>query len=125
MIARLAGVLFPTLLWLLAGFSGVHADVDTEPQFDVASIKPSAPAARNTAILFPPGGRLEVMNMSLREMIANAYSIQPFQVSGGPGWLESAHYDISAKAEGARKQDEVLVRLQSLLTDKIPCRSSA
>src|SRR5215472_13155323 len=114
MTSRLAGPLFPTFLWLLAGFSGTYAETNTGPRFDVASIKPSAPAARNTSIFFPPVGRLEVINMSLKEMIANAYSIQPFQISSGPGWLDSAHYDISAKAEAARKQDDVLVRLQSL-----------
>jgi hypothetical protein len=120
MTSRLAGALFPTFLWLLAGFSfsGAYAETNTGPRFDVASIKLSAPAARNTSIFFPPGGRLEVINMSLKEMIANAYSIQPFQISSGPGWLDSAHYDISAKAEAARKQDDVLVRLQSLLTER-------
>jgi len=39
----------------------------------------------------PPGGRLEIANMSLKEMMVNAYGIQPFQVSGGPAWLDTAH----------------------------------
>jgi uncharacterized protein (TIGR03435 family) len=118
MTARLAGALFSAFLWVLASLGGSYAETNTGPRFDVASIKPSAPAARNTSIFFPPGGRLEVVNMSLKEMIANAYNIQPFQISGGPGWLDSAHYDISAKAQAARKQDDVLVRLQSLLTER-------
>jgi uncharacterized protein (TIGR03435 family) len=37
----------------------------------------------------PPGGRLEIINMTLKEMMVNAYGVQPFQVSGGPGWLDS------------------------------------
>src|ERR1035441_7806270 len=53
--------------------------------FEVASIKPSATDARGTRIARPPG-RLEIGNMTLKEMIVNAYSVQPFQVSGGPGW---------------------------------------
>jgi uncharacterized protein (TIGR03435 family) len=86
-------------------------------KFEVASIKPSGPDSRGTVIAMPPGGRLEVANMSLKELIVNAYSVQPFQVSGGPAWLDTAHYDISAKANGERKRDDVLLMLQSLLAD--------
>lgn len=56
--------------------------------------------------------------MSLKEMIANAWNIQPFQISSGPGWLDSAHYDISAKAEAAGSREDILARLQSLLIDR-------
>ena len=66
----------------------------------------------------PPGGRLEIANMSLKEMMVNAYNIQPFQVSGGPAWLDSADYDVSAKAPGEWKREEVLLMLQSLLADR-------
>jgi uncharacterized protein (TIGR03435 family) len=86
--------------------------------FDVASIKPSAPDARATLIAMPPGGRLEIANMTLKEMIVNAYSIQPFQVSGGPGGLDSLHYDLSAKASEESKREDVLLMLRSLLADR-------
>ncbi len=39
-------------------------------------------------------------------MIQLAWRIQPFQVSGGPSWIESVHYDISAKPDHKPKQDE-------------------
>ena len=66
----------------------------------------------------PPGGRLEIVNMTLKEMIEKAYSVQPFQVSGGPGWLDSVHYDISAKAGAQRTREDVLLMLQTLLVDR-------
>jgi uncharacterized protein (TIGR03435 family) len=66
----------------------------------------------------PPGGRLEIINMTLKEMMVNAYGVQPFQVSGGPGWLDSVHYDISAKARAELKREDVLLMLQSLLADR-------
>lgn len=48
----------------------------------------------------------------------NAYSVQPFQVSGGPGWVDSVHYDISAKAAAQVSREEVLLMLQALLADR-------
>jgi bla regulator protein blaR1 len=96
----------------------VGAIAQIRPEFETASIKPAAPDERATVIAMPPGGRLEIMNMTLKAMIENAYSIQPFQISGGPGWLDSDHYDISAKAGIALKREEVLLRLQSLLADR-------
>jgi uncharacterized protein (TIGR03435 family) len=56
--------------------------------------------------------------MTLKEMIVNAYSVQPFQVSGGPGWVDSVHYDISAKAGAQVSLEDVLLMLQSLLADR-------
>src|SRR5215471_7748862 len=85
--------------------------------FEVASIKPSAPDARGTAFARPLG-RLEISNMTLKEMIVNAYSVQPFQVSGGPGWVDSVHYDISAKAGAQVSREDLLLRLQALLADR-------
>jgi uncharacterized protein (TIGR03435 family) len=66
----------------------------------------------------PPGGRLEVGNMTLKEMIVIAYSVQPFQVSDGPSWLDSVHYDISAKAGAQQTREDVLLMLQALLADR-------
>ena len=96
----------------------VEAIAQIRPEFEAASIKPAAPDERATVIAMPPGGRLEIVNMTLKAMIENAYSIQPFQISGGPGWLDSDHYNISAKAGIAVKREEVLLRLQSLLADR-------
>jgi uncharacterized protein (TIGR03435 family) len=97
---------------------GVGVTAQTRPEFEAASIKPAAQDARNTAIFMPPGGRLEVINMTLKAMIENAYSIQPFQISGGPGWMDSDHYDISAKAGNPVNREEILRMLQSLLSDR-------
>jgi uncharacterized protein (TIGR03435 family) len=106
------------LLCLLPFWNRV-VQAQTVPRvFEVASIKPSGQNMAGTIIAMPPGGRLEIANMSLKEMIVNAYSIQPFQVSGGPGWLDSAHYDISSKAAGESKREDVLLMLQSLLADR-------
>lgn len=97
---------------------GVGLSAQTRPEFETASVKLAAPDARGTAIFMPPGGRLEVINMTLKALIENAYSIQPFQISGGPGWMDSDPYDISAKAERPVTREEILRMLQSLLSER-------
>jgi uncharacterized protein (TIGR03435 family) len=89
-----------------------------QPQFEVASIKPSAPGGRGMYIRTLPGGRVNIANMTLKEMIVLAYRIQPFQISGGPPWFDSIHYDVSAKAESAPKPGEVPQMIQALLADR-------
>lgn len=64
-----------------------------------------------------PGGRITVTNMPLQSLIELAYHIQPFQISGGPPWMDSLHYDIEAKPDIPAKQSDWPVMLQGLLAD--------
>ena len=88
------------------------------PQFEVASIKPASPDARGMFITPGPGGGVRISNMTLKEMIVLAYRVQPFQISGGPPWLDSLRYDVVAKPETKPKQDEIPLMLQALLAER-------
>jgi uncharacterized protein (TIGR03435 family) len=37
-------------------------------------------------------------NLALRRMILIAYEVQDYQIAGAPGWIDSEHYDVQAKA---------------------------
>jgi uncharacterized protein (TIGR03435 family) len=39
-------------------------------------------------------------NLALRRLILIAWGVQDYQLVGDPAWLDSAHYDIQAKADG-------------------------
>lgn len=93
------------------------AQTDVHPEFEVASIKPAAPDARGMYIR-PIAGGITITNMTLKEMMAMAYRTQPFQISGGPAWFDSARYDIAAKSETPPKQGEIPLMLQALLADR-------
>jgi uncharacterized protein (TIGR03435 family) len=112
-----------TVLLISAG--GMMAQEPARPQFEVASIKPAAPDARGMFIRNMPGGRVNVTNMTLKEMIVIAWRIQPFQISGGPAWLDSARYDISAKPETAPKADELPLMIRALLEDRFQLKHHA
>jgi uncharacterized protein (TIGR03435 family) len=70
--------------------------------FDVASIKPNNSGAMGESVrFFPPSGRVTMTNVTVRRLILNAYQLQDQQLSGGPGWIDSEHFDIVANSEAA------------------------
>jgi uncharacterized protein (TIGR03435 family) len=85
------------LLLLCPGF----AQQQPARTFEVASIKPSNPDAQGSSIQLVPGGGLNVTNIPLRTMLALAYGIREFQVSGGPGWVATERFDVTARPERA------------------------
>lgn len=59
-------------------------------------------------------------NGTLRGLVETAYDIREFQIIGGPGWVNSEHYDISAKSPAGEPQDIPVtrLRLQALLAER-------
>jgi bla regulator protein blaR1 len=112
-----AAFLFPLLL------------IGQPPAFEVASVKPTRPDdLRGSTYGFNPGG-LEVTNGTLKGLIQMAYDVPAFQISGGPGWINSERYSISAKTEAAsqdidrqKRIAETRQRLQTLLADRFRLR---
>jgi uncharacterized protein (TIGR03435 family) len=70
------------------------------PTFEVASVRVNKTAQMNRLFRPQPGGRFEATNMPLRDLIQFAYQVRPFQIEGGPDWIDSVSFDIVAKAEG-------------------------
>jgi uncharacterized protein (TIGR03435 family) len=96
------------------------------PSFEVASIKPS-PANCAPGRNGPTPGRIEMSCITVRNLIRAAYgalagdqiAARMLDVVGGPGWLDTDHYDISAKAEGpARVTQMIGPMLQALLEER-------
>lgn len=87
--------------------------------FESATVKPTAPDARGgTGFRNYPGGRVTADNMTLTALIAFAWRVQGFQVTGEPAWADSSHYDITAKAAGNPGPDRLRNMLQPLLEDR-------
>jgi uncharacterized protein (TIGR03435 family) len=88
------------------------------PEFEVASIKPTATQDGSLTVNFPPGGRFSVRNLTLKQLLQNAYGLQDYQISGGPAWITSAGFDIEAKAATEVPREQILLMVQTLLTDR-------
>jgi uncharacterized protein (TIGR03435 family) len=68
------------------------------PQFEVASIKvidPDAPLTMGVRVY--PGGRVEISGFSLKGLIATAFDVVFWQVSGGEEWTSKDEYLVVAK----------------------------
>ena len=89
------------------------------PAFEVASIKQAAPQAPGRMMVRMGGdpGRVDYANVSLKDVLARAYNMKRFQVSG-PSWLDNERYDITAKVPEGVKPEEVPAMLQVLLTER-------
>jgi uncharacterized protein (TIGR03435 family) len=70
--------------------------------FDVASAKPSQrTVGKDAANQFVINGAgFSARNATLKGLIVEAYQVQPYQVLGGPNWLDLSEYDVEAKADG-------------------------
>lgn len=96
------------------------------PVFDVAVIKPAdptvgTPTACCAQIAVSANRRnLTISGITLRVLIQRAYNVFPSQLSGGPAWINSASYAITAKAEDgpALSADKFAPMLQQLLADR-------
>jgi uncharacterized protein (TIGR03435 family) len=100
-------------------------------EFEIASVKPSTPEERSISMSTWPGGRITVTNFTLQQLIQHAYGVQRFQISAGPGWIDSDRYSIEARPPASSESSkfspsnpktpppkEELLMLQALLADR-------
>jgi bla regulator protein blaR1 len=129
----LAAVVLPVVFgFLQATETKIDAQIQNTntnvPVYEVASIKPNKSANNMVRLMFTPNG-LDATNVTLQGLVKVAYSVEDNQISGGPSWFNSDHYDINAKmdsgtADALHKLNEDqgrLVRqqmLQALLGDR-------
>jgi uncharacterized protein (TIGR03435 family) len=89
--------------------------------FEVATIKPVEHETKSSRYITMQGNsRFVEKDYTLKLLIAAAYNLNSKAVSGGPGWIESDHYDIVAVTPGEVRptHDEQMTMLRSLLTDR-------
>ena len=65
-----------------------------------------------------PGGTLTITNLALKYIILKAFDVKYSQVSGGPGWLDTAEFNIVGKAEGNPSQAQMMAMLRTLLAER-------
>jgi uncharacterized protein (TIGR03435 family) len=74
-------------------------------KFEVASVKPNHSGDQRMFIRNLPGGRFATENIPLNQLVAFAYGIRDYQISGLPAWADSDRYDIQAKAENLTPEE--------------------
>ena len=99
------------------------------PAFEVATIKPSADLMVWSGFLFPGSGRMvgdgnlcpqcfEASHVTVKAMIAFAYDVRDFYISGGPGWAGGDRFDIVARTDTSATRAQIRVMMQTLLKER-------
>jgi uncharacterized protein (TIGR03435 family) len=102
---------------------------DTRLSFEVASIKLAQSGMRGRFFRMGDPSRFSTGNVPTKDLIGFAYHVQPFQISGGPSWIDSEGYDIEAKVDDStiaelqklspeQRMDQYRLMLRSLLADR-------
>src|SRR5688572_4776022 len=82
--------------------------------FEVASIKRNTSGGRETMV-GQPGGHLTATNTTLRSVIRAAFQLQDDQIVGGPEWISTERFDITARAEAGTPFTQLGPMMKALL----------
>jgi uncharacterized protein (TIGR03435 family) len=87
------------ILGLLAVSLALRAQPSTpKVRFEEASIKPGDPNSLGGTTNASPG-RFSATNVTLKRLIGRAYDLEPYQIEGGPKWMQSEKFTVVAKLE--------------------------
>jgi uncharacterized protein (TIGR03435 family) len=107
------------LWWATAAWS---QSTSPKPAFEVATIKPSLPAAeaRRAGVhlgITVDGARAQYNGLSLLILVVQAYGMRGPQIIA-PDWMNGVRYDILGKLPDGASPEQALEMLQSLLEDR-------
>jgi uncharacterized protein (TIGR03435 family) len=100
-----------------------QADGGVSAVFEVASVKQNLTGASDSATMTSPGGLFRATNWPVRTLIMNAFSIPPFRMIGGPGWIDSERYDVTGRPPDGALPEQLPMMLQSLLRDRFALKA--
>ncbi len=98
-------VLAPTLLSAQTTFD--TAEIHVRPPNFIRSMRTSFVS-----------GHYELRNATLVNLIATAWNIQPDKIQGGPEWLDTSRFDVSATTQPGITPEARRLMLQTLLKDR-------
>ncbi|MEO5926504.1 MAG: TIGR03435 family protein [Bryobacteraceae bacterium] len=100
--------------------------------FEVTTIRPNQSGAAQGSVYFQPG-RFVAQNATVKMLIAYAYGVKDFQISGGPKWIDSERFDIIGKEDESvsvarqklpwkQYREELGRMVQAMLADRFQLR---
>jgi uncharacterized protein (TIGR03435 family) len=109
---------------VLTGGGALAQSADPMAQFEVASVKPSAPPSGRGMRVGGTGGpgtkdptRIQYENMSLSNLVYMAYDLKRYQYSG-PSWMDTERFDVTAKIPEGATREQFRVMMQNLLAER-------
>lgn len=93
----------------------------TAPPATIVSIRPSDTATRVRSDASSPD-RFDWLDVTLAMLVSDAYDLFEFQVIGGPDWVHSKRWDVSATA-AALSPDDARKLVRRLVEDRFALKS--
>jgi uncharacterized protein (TIGR03435 family) len=130
MVTQENGIMRITVLACVFVSACCAAYGQTTPEFEVAVVKQLdkslEPGTRDLSFVGTSGklakiaGNRVTLTGTLNTIVATAYGVKDYQVTGSPSWADSLIYTITAKTPGETvpTQEQVRPMLQSLLADR-------
>ncbi len=88
------------------------------PAFDVVSVKPVSPDdRRGIDFRFYPD-RFVATLLTLEQLICQAYDIQPRELSGGPDWMRTDRFNVTATTGSEVPRERMRLMIQTMLADR-------
>jgi uncharacterized protein (TIGR03435 family) len=109
-----------TVAWPLIAVSQAFSQPQSPTEFEVASVRPNMLDDRVVSINVGPGGRFTAKGYTLVLLMQRAYGVMGWNVTGGPDWIRSARFDVTAKASvsGNLTEHQLQPMLQRLLAER-------
>ena len=102
-------------LLLVVGFA---QSKPPQPIFEFADVHPSPRTMNPFMRSVLRGGRYELVNANMVDLIRTAYGVDPEKVVGGPNWVEFDRFDVIAPAPSNTPPETLKLMLQALLADR-------
>ena len=101
---------------MLLSCAAFGQSAEKPPAFEIADVHASAPSTvAQMSGGTPRGGRFEIRNATMVDLIKTAYGVTEEKVIGGPNWLASDRFDVIAKAPANVTTETARLMLQTLL----------
>lgn len=91
------------------------------PAFATATVTPNNTGDAPSGFANRPGG-FELRSVTLGRVIANAWRLHDFQISGAPDWFATERFDIVATANGNPPMQEKWLMVRTLLAEHFKLR---
>jgi uncharacterized protein (TIGR03435 family) len=111
------------LLTFCALTCGLTFAQSNDPAFEAASIKPfpEGTPVQMSGCMGGPGsndpGRITCEYANLRMLLVRAYQVKSQEIFG-PGWLDSAHFNLLVKVPQGTTKDQVAAMFRNLLAER-------
>ena len=107
-----------TTLTVAVGLLLFQLTPSAQVAFEVASVKENKTIAGGGSMRMMPGGGITAQHISARSLIATAFRLQSFQLTGVPAWAAETYYDVNAKTAEPATREQSFDMLQALLVER-------